>query len=248
MSLGCNHPLHFSPAVVQLNRNDPNNINSTSVFLAQVTNSLLDPDTRNSSTPSKLVVKKLTSIGNNPPAADTAFGTSGEIHLSAGTSCSGTNCLCGKAETIKTNSATDCGAGGYTIPDGARPTGSPVAVIRSDGAGFQLYTTWYSPPANNWDNCPTSSTNGNSYITIHEFLANGTWAQLSGIAIPHQYVTGVQFVGTTLFVTFGLNSQNDNKPEGWPDVGQTFVSVDKVLKSLAGDRFVRTAWTERLDQ
>ena len=90
-----------------------------------------------------------------------------------------------------------------------------------------------------------SSTNGNSYVTLHEFLSNGTWAQLYGHAYEHQYVTGVQFVGTTLFITAG-----DGTPPQQPDVpdlGQTFVSVNQVLKSMAGDRFVKTAWTERLD-
>jgi len=86
--------------------------------------------------------------------------------------------------------------------DGA-PTGTPVAVLRTDGTGFELFTTWYDPPKANWDNCAASSTNGNSYITVHQFLSAGTgsWSQIYGIQIPQQYVTGVQFAGNTLFIT-----------------------------------------------
>jgi hypothetical protein len=120
-----------------------------------------------------------------------------------------------------------------------------VAVLRSDGSGFQIFTTWYTPPAANWDNCVDSLTNGNSYVTLHEFLSNGTWAQIYGMQIQHQYVTGVQFVGTTLFITSGDGTAPSPPPN--PDLGQSFVSVDQVLKSMAGDRFVKTAWTERID-
>jgi hypothetical protein len=155
--------------------------------------------------------------------------------------------LCGVTTTGKTSAASDCGAGGSWLPNNARPTGTPTAIIRSDGAGFQILTTWYTPPAANWDNCETSSTNGNSYITLHEFLSAGTWAQLLGFEIQHQYVTGVQFVGTTAFITSGDGKAPSAPGGGTGDLGQAFVSVDQVLKSLAGDRFVRTAWTERLD-
>jgi hypothetical protein len=248
LSLGCHHPLHFSPAVVQLDRNNPNAEGGNSVYLAQVTNSVLDPNTVEYSADkfpaSKLVVAKLSTIGNNPPALDQTFGSSGLIQLSADASSVGDR-LCGVSTVGKTSAATDCGSGGSWLPTNARPTGTPVAVLRSDGTGFQLFTTWYTPPAANWDNCPGSSTNGNSYVTVHEFLSNGTWAQIYGLPIQHQYVTGVQFVGTTLFITSG----DGNVPQlpTNANLGQTFVTVDQVLKSMAGDRFVRTAWTERLD-
>ena len=247
MSLGCQHPLHFSPAVVQLNRNNPNNENGNSVYLVQVTNSVLDPITVAYSSgkfpASKLVVGRLTSIGANPPTLDQTFGTSGLIQLSA--DATGANQLCGVTVTGKLGTASDCGAGGSVLPTSARPTGTPVAVLRSDGSGFQIFTTWYTPPAANWDNCVDSLTNGNSYVTLHEFLSNGTWAQIYGMQIQHQYVTGVQFVGTTLFITSGDGTAPSPPPN--PDLGQSFVSVDQVLKSMAGDRFVKTAWTERID-
>ena len=246
MSLGCGHPLHFSPAVVQLNRNDMANINGNSVFLAQVTNSVLDPVTVGATFPaSKLVVKKLTSIGNNPPAADATFGTNGEIQLSADAS-SAADRLCGVTTVGKPGASSDCGSGGSWLPTEARPTGTPVAILRSDGNGFQIFTTWYKPPLATWDNCAGSSSNGDSYITLHEFLANGTWAQLYGLKVEHQYVTGVQFLGTTLFITTG-DGRTPSLPPGGGNFGQSFSPVQQSLRSLSGDRFVKTAWTERLD-
>jgi hypothetical protein len=35
--------------------------------------------------------------------------------------------------------------------------------------------------------------------------------------------------------------------QGGLNFGQNFQSVNQILKTLTGDRFVRTAWTERLD-
>ena len=247
IALGCGHPLHFSPTVVQLNRNDANNADN-SIYLAQVTNSILDPDTVTYSSAfpaSMLVVAKMTSnsIKAPVPALDPTFGDNGLIKLSA--EAPEANRLCG-VTTGKTGNATTCGPDGSWLPKTARPTGSPVAVLRGDGGGFQIYTTWYSPPAPSWDNCQGSSTNGDSYVTVHEFLANGTWAQIYGMQILHQYVTGVQFLGTSLFITSGDGTVPET-PNGIGNFGQTFTSVDKSMKNLIGDRFIRTAWTERID-
>ena len=245
ISLGCQHPLHFAPALVQLNRNNMNDTDN-SVYLAQVTNSIVDPVTVGSSFPaSKLVVAKLTSIGSVAPALDATFGTSGLIQLSADAS-SNANRLCGVTTTGKSSAATDCGPDGSWLPESARPTGTPVAVLHADDSGFQIYTTWYTPPAASWDNCPASPTNGNSYITLHEFLSNGTWAQVYGMKIAHQYVTGVQFVGTTLFITSGDGS-SPQVPGGDGSFGQTFSPVDQAMRNLIGDRFIKTAWAERID-
>jgi hypothetical protein len=168
------------------------------------------------------------------------------IKLAADTSQGTTNRLCGVTTVVKTSSASDCGTGGSWLPSTARPTGTPVAVVRTDGTGFQLYTTWYDPPKANWDTCPESATSGNSYVTLHEFLSNGTWAQIAGREYPHQYVTGVQFVGSTLFITFGTNATTPNPTTD--NFGQTFSAVTpQSLSALSGDRFIKTAWSERMD-
>ena len=242
MTLGCQQPLHFSPAVVQLNRNNSHS-NDNTVFLAQVTNSILDPNTVGSATPSELVVAKLAAVGSPAPqpTLDTKFGTNGLITLSAGPS----GQLCG-VTTGSTGSG--CGTGGSLLPATARPTGTPVAVLRTDGTGFELFTTWYDPPKANWDNCAASSTNGNSYITVHQFLSAGTgsWSQIYGIQIPQQYVTGVQFAGNTLFITYG-DGTAPQTPPGLGNFGQSFISASHSMGRMSGDRYIRTAWTERLD-
>jgi hypothetical protein len=245
--------LHFSPAVVQLNRNDPTNLDN-SVYLAQATNSILDPNTvavTSSFPASMLVVAKLSSIGNAPPAKDESFGTSGMIKLVADASLGAANRLCGVTAVGKTSADTDwCpldakGNPGW-LPETARPTGTPLAVIRSGEDGFQIFTAWYDPPKANWDTCPESSTSGNSYVTLHEFLSNGTWAQIAGKIYPHQYVTGVQFVGTNLFITFGTNGSPPNSND--ESFGQSYKPVTpQNMNFLAGDRYIRTAWSERLD-
>jgi hypothetical protein len=237
--------LHYSPAVVQLNRNDPTNLDN-SVYLAQVTNSILDPNTAGPSFPaSQLVVAKLSSIGNVPPALDESFGTSGMIKLSAEDGSDSAYRLCG-VTTGKTSSTSDCGSGGKWLPATARPTGTPLAVIRTGEDGFQIFTTWYDPPKANWDTCPESSTSGNSYVTLHEFLSNGTWAQIAGKMYPHQYVTGVQFVGSNLFITFGTNGSPPNSND--ENFSQSYKLVTpQDMNFLSGDRYIKTAWTERID-
>jgi hypothetical protein len=234
--------------VVQLNRNNSNNPDN-SVFLAQVTNSILDPNTvavTSSFPASLLVVAKLSSIGNAPPALDQTFGTSGMIKLSADESSDTSLRLCGVTFVGKTSADSGCGSDGKWLPKTARPTGTPLAVVRTDGTGFQIYTAWYEPAMANWDTCPESATSGNSYVTLHEFLSNGTWAQIAGRIYPHQYVTGVQFVGTTLFVTFGNNGGSPNS--GDQNFSQSYQLVTpQNLSILSGDRYIKTAWTERLD-
>jgi hypothetical protein len=193
-----------------------------------------------------LVVAKLTAKGSAPPALDETFGTNGLIKLVADTSLGNANRLCGVTEVGKTSADSNWCSGGSWLPATARPTGTPVAVVRGDGGGFQLFTTWYDPPKANWDNCAGSSTNGNSYVTLHEFLSNGQWAQIAGREYPHQYVTGIQFVGTTLFITFGTNGSPPDSPAD--QFGQTFQPVTATsLSALSGDRFITTAWTERMD-
>ena len=83
---------------------------------------------------------------------------------------------------------------------------------------------------------------------MHQFLAPGSggWKQLYGVKISQQYVTGVQFAGTTLFITYG-DGTAPGTPTGLGNFNQSFISASHSMGRLAGDRFVRTAWTERLD-
>jgi hypothetical protein len=244
--LGCGHPLYYSPALVQLNRFD--SAATTDFFLAQVTNSVADPLTRpldNTNFPaSKLVVVKVRD--GAPPLVDTTFGTSGLITLTAGrTDALG---ICAVTTAGKAAGATDCGVGGSFLPATARPTSSPNAIIRSDSAGFQLITVWYVAPAANWDTCPSSSTDGTSYIVLHEFLAGGGWIQIFGQAIPHEMVTGVQFVGNNLF--FSTVDAGGGSSEPTPIMGgfgQNFRPALSAANTGSSGRFTKTAWIDRVD-
>jgi hypothetical protein len=45
-----------------------------------------------------------------------------------------------------------------------------------------------------------------------------------------------------------MNEKAPGPPDGWPNLGQTFETLSKNrLQTMASDRFVRTAWAERLD-
>ena len=70
--LGCDQPLHFSPTVVQLDADDPNNPHGGDTYLVQVTNSSLDDDTE-SFGPSKMIILKESNASGHPQL-DTAFG------------------------------------------------------------------------------------------------------------------------------------------------------------------------------
>src|SRR5205814_3037674 len=80
-ALGCDHPLHFSPTVVQMDADDPNNANAGQIYLAQVTNSTLDRETETYPA-SRLVIFREIVSGSGNPTIDTTFGTNGQIVLS----------------------------------------------------------------------------------------------------------------------------------------------------------------------
>jgi hypothetical protein len=263
----CKHPLYFSPAVVQLDRAPQADTSSKHfIYLVQVTNSNLDPatalsdtiDSMNGYPGSQLVVTKLD--GNvTPPAIVTSYNplsATGQVVLSTDASTSSnriclqsTNGSTGELESF-TNSAKNAGqtcadVGGTDMPATARPVGTPLAVLRGDGLGFQVITSWY-----NWD--PTVRHNdcssgkqfdfGTSYITVHEFGADGTWYQMAGIPLGNTVLTGVGFVGVGLFVDgISLNAAPQSV-----NIGETFSSMQQIGNASALERYARTSWSERL--
>ena len=245
--LGCGQPLYHPPAVVQLNRFDSSF--STDFFLVQVTNSVRDPLTRpldGTFTASKLAVVKVRD-GSPPQVAnnDALFGTNGVITLEVGrTDVLG---ICGVTTSGKSSTDATCGSGGSFLPATARPSAAPNAIIRSDGQGFQVITVWYVPPAANWDTCAGSGTDGKSYIVLHEFLMGGGWVQVFGQEIPHELVTGVQFVGTNMF--YSTSDAGGGSSEPTPiqgNFGQTFRPALSRAGGVQSERFTKTAWSDRL--
>jgi hypothetical protein len=124
--------------------------------------------------------------------------------------------------------------------------GTPTAILRPDGLGFQVITAWYDASAIG-NNCSAGSdfSVGTSYLTVHEFDASGAWYQVAGISVASSAVTGVAFAGTGLFVNGLLGGSSGLAAQAI--AGQTFGSAQQVSNSAGIERFRRTNWTERLD-
>jgi hypothetical protein len=260
-SLGCDQPLYFAPAVVQLDRAPQADTSSKHfIYLVQATNSNLDPDTMQSSAASEIVVTKLD--GNvSPPVIVTSYNPldqsgRGQIVLTSDahpvggvapiclqTVNSTTGSLDSFTNTTTKNPQTCADIGGTPMPSTARPVATPTVILRSDGLGFQVVTSWYDPVMTN--NCSGSSqfNYGKSYVTVHEFGADGAWYQIAGITLNNTVLTGIAFVGTGLFVD-GINA--GATPQGI-NIGETFTFTQQILNNAGPDRYSRTSWTERLD-
>jgi hypothetical protein len=120
---------------------------------------------------------------------------------------------------------------------------TPTAVLRADGLGFQIITAWYDPAVRS-NNCSGGSTfnYGKSYVTVHEFGADGTWYQLAGVTINNAVLTGTAFIGTGLFVD-GINAAST--PQSI-NINETFSSVQQSSNSTGAERYSRTSWSERM--
>ncbi len=247
----CKQPLHFSPAVVQLDKAPKVDTSSKGyIYLVQVTNSDLDPDTRaySSSYPgSQLVVSKWN--GNDTPPSpvlnyNTAY-ASGQIVLATDAS-DPANRICLQSTDVTKTAAQACGTG-LELPVTARPVGTPTVILRSDGLGFQVITSWYDW-SSSVNSCPTSADHfnyGTSYITVHEFGADGTWYQIAGVAYTNTVLTGVAFVGLGLFVD-GIMGANNGAPASL-NLGENITSMQQILNNSALERYSRTSWSERVE-
>ena len=264
-SLGCGQPIQFSPAVVQLDRlptSDPSSKNK--IYLAQVTNSNLDPATQPYSTTypgSELAVTRLDGTGSSP-ILDTTFNASGsspgQIILRICDTDTTSDCICvqnGSGTVVsdfnggaKLSTQGCAAAGGANLPKGARPVATPTVILRSDGLGFQVITGWYD--ASQIVNAcpggdPSGFTYGTSYITVHEFRSDGMYYQLRGITINDAVLTGGTFVGTGLFID-GIGVTSEQTP-GSINLGETFSTTQQALNGSGIERYTRTTWTERME-
>jgi len=153
-ALGCDHPLHLAPTVVQLDRDDPTN-HPHEIYLVQVTNSALD-DATQALAPSRMVFMRDLVDGQGNVYADSSFGTGGQIVLSVGeaprmcaiTDAGGTSCL-------------------LEMPLNARPMATPLAVLKQDGSGFLALSSWYVP-------ADAGCGKGTTYMQIHQYTAGQT--------------------------------------------------------------------------
>jgi hypothetical protein len=177
MDFGCNYPLHFAPTVVQLDRDSTATSHAHEIYPVQVTNSNLDLDTT-SLPPSKMIFwkeKAETDANGNITAVglDTSWGTGGKIELTVGNNSQ----ICGITK-LETNGSVTCLT---AMPTNARPTATPIGVLKADASGFQVYTMWYAP-------APDGCTKGQTYFTAHEMSA-GAVSQRVGAMVASEPVT-----------------------------------------------------------
>jgi hypothetical protein len=179
-ALTCNQPIHYAPAVVQLDRDNASN-HSGEVYLVQVTNSALDDDTK-SFPASHMIIRRDLGTVTGTVANDTTWTT---IDLVAGGTLSG-------------------------IPATARPNATPLVVLRQDGLGFDIISTWFVPPA---DAC----SNGTTYLNIYEIIVSTGAATLKYNAnIASEPVTSTVFVGGKLMLVSetGARDLSSSLPAG----------------------------------
>jgi hypothetical protein len=195
--LTCNHPLHFSPTVVQLDRDATTTTHGHQIFPVQVTNSNLDLDTTNLP-PSKMVFWKedaQSDTGGNITGIvkDTSWGNGGQITLTVGID----NEICGVTQT-DTHGNVTCKT---SLPLTARPTSTPLGLLLADASGFQVMTMWYVPAV---DGC----TRGQTYLTIHQMSATGIVSQRLGADVAAEPVTSPVILGGRIYL-FGSGGAVD---------------------------------------
>jgi hypothetical protein len=193
----CSHPLHFSPTVVQLDRDSYNTTHGHEIYPVQVTNSNLDLDT-SALPPSKMVFWK--EIAQSDAAGgitgittDSTWGNGGTITLTVGNN----NEICGVTQMDAMGKVSCKDA----MPVTARPTSTPIGLLLKDASGFQVMTTWYLPAV---DGC----TRGKSYVTVHQISATGTATQRVGVIAANEPVTSPVVIGGHIYV-FGSTGAID---------------------------------------
>jgi hypothetical protein len=222
-SLTCNHPLHFSPTIVQLDR-----LNATkspgAIFIAQLTNSALDTRTAPTSASypaTQLVIRKDVAQAGYAVAPDTSWGTAGRLTLSAAS----TTQICAVGTSAACTTA---------MPANARPISSSTGIVRDDLDGFGLVTLWYVADTNGCNK-------GRTFITIHDVSVTGTVSQIHGEQIADEPVVGAVFVAGKLVVV---------RQDGPRQIMATGLGTIKAGATGGGattglvDRYRRIGWTE----
>jgi hypothetical protein len=236
-SATCSHPLHFAPTVVQLDRHDPSK-HPGEIFLVQLTNSAFDPLTSPTSAascvpsdakcfpPSQMIIRKEIAQAGSAVSAVTTWGTGQRIVLK--TNVPGEICAVWNA-TAKTCTTP-------MPPEGVRPLGSSTALLRADGEGFALVTLWY------WID-KGGCTNGKTFLTVHQVMADQTVTQLHGEEIGAEPVVGAVFVNGKLVVV------REDGPRiialgGMGTIAKVVPGASSTPGSTLVDRFRSTGWLE----
>jgi hypothetical protein len=224
----CNHPLHFSPTIVQLDRDSLTTSYAHQIFPIQVTNSNLDLYTT-TLPPSKIVIwKEVANLDLNgnltQVTIDPSWVPGGQITLTVGND----NEICGETQT-DANGVVTCRVG---MPLNARPTSTPLGVLLKDGAGFQFLTMWYLP-------APDGCKSGDTYLTIHQVMGDGETKQRLGHLAAHEPVTSPVIVGGRVYVVGA-----EGPKETTQFMPNAFVPGRAVVPTSTLGHFGRFSWTE----
>jgi hypothetical protein len=219
-SVGCNHPLHFAPTVVQLDLADPAK-HPGAIFLVQLTNSASDRSTAPVSAgfpASQMIIRKDVAQAGSAVVADGDWGTGQRIVLSSDNPAQ----ICGVWNAVAKTCTTP-------LPGGARPLGSSTAVLRKDGEGFVLITMWY------WTDGGGCS-KGKTFLTVHSVTAaSETVQQIHGEEVGSEPVIGAVFVGSKLVVA---------RKSGPMTIMMTGATVAPAEVTGTSSKYRRTTWIE----
>jgi Tfp pilus assembly protein, tip-associated adhesin PilY1 len=227
----CDHPLHFSPTVVQLDRDSVASSHAHEIYLVQVTNSNLDLDTVSLPASRMIFAKELAQADSNGNITgvvkDTAWGTGGQIVLTAGT-----NQICGVTH-LATDGSVVCDT---QMPVTARPTSTPLGILKADGNGFEVVTMWYAAPSSVCDV-------GKTYLTIHQMTSNAVTQRLGYMVTSTNPATSPVIIGGRVYVFGGTTTFDDVTPF-LPDA---ISAGSAVQASPYSGQFSRFNWTEVLE-
>ena len=219
-SVGCNHPLHFAPTVVQLDAHEPSK-HPGEIFLVQLTNSASDRATAPVSAAfpaSQMIIRKEIAQAGSAVVADPDWGTGQRIVLSSDNPAQ----ICGVWNATTKTCTTP-------LPGGARPLGTATAVLREDAEAFAIMTLWY------WSDGGGCS-KGKTYLTIHVVSANETVAQMHGEEVGAEPVMGAVFVGGKLVVV---------RQDGPKTITLKGMTPAGEAPGVKVGRYRRTAWVEQ---
>jgi hypothetical protein len=217
-SPGCNHPMHFSPTVVQPDADDPNNASAGDIYLIQVTNSSLDVETEGFPASQMIIMKQKFGVSGDP-VVDTTFGTGGKITLTTTT----TSQMCGETNASGTSCLTP-------LPANARPLATPTGVLKGDGTGFTIFSNWYAPAS-------AGCGKGASYLLIHD-LSGSSYTLKQAVKLADEPVVNPVIVKGNLMVSTATGPITIG--------GSVTIKIVNATEPRAnlGDPFQISGWTE----
>ena len=216
-SLGCSRPLHYSPTVVQLDQDDPNNPHANDIYLVQVTNSTLDENTEDYAPSQMVIIKERANEG--VAQVDPTFGSNGMVVLSS----DDTTQMCGETDATGQTCVTP-------LPDGARPLSTPIAAPKPDGNGFLILSTWYSP-------AQSGCGKGATYFLMHE-VVGAQVAIKQAVKIADEPVVSAVIAGGKMMIA------GSDGPVSIDGAITTTVVGAHAPSSKDGDVFRTSGWTE----